>query len=655
MHIVQGNTQYRIAETLRQLQDKDYKYDYGDYNFKPGTDTHDKLVSHVMRAGELANESITQRHKSWRNIDRVLTAYIPLDDAERALKDKDSRKPVSIVFPYSFAVRETLLTYMTNVFFQDPIFRLEGVSPDDTIGAILLEKVIQQHCLRSKVILPAHTALSDGISYGIGISSPAWVVKQGYKVRARKTTDSNGNVTSQSKVTSLQTIFSGNELRSVDPYRYLPDPSVSVQNIQKGQYVGWVDQTNYYDLRMDESIPDNELFNIKYLKDMEYVESSLDVFNNDRNIRTSTELKRDSGDSSVERPVSLLYMYMKIIPAQFGLSNSDIPEKWLFVVANESVLIQAKPLNMNHNQYPIAVCAPDFDGYSCSPLSRIEMLYGLQTTLDWFFNSHIANVRKSLNDTLIVDPYLINLKDVYDPKPGKVIRTRRPAWGRGVDNAIKQLTMNDVTQGHIRDAGLLVNWMNQVGGADEAAMGMQRQSGPDRKTAQEYLGTKEGGLARMSRMARVIGAMYFQDIGYQFASNTQQLMEQEEYVKVNGQWAETLIQNRPGLQYNDKAKVDPYDILVDYDINVRDGSLSGGNFNPEVVNLFREGQQSAELNSNMDMTGIFCYIMQQMGFKDVNDFKRADKTMMPQVANDEQVRQEADAGNLISVGDLNGI
>ena len=38
---------------------------------------------------------------------------------------------------------------------------------------------------------------------------------------------------------------------------------------------------------------------------------------------------------------------------------------------------------------------------------------------------------------LVVDPYLVNINDLKDPQPGKLIRLRRPAWGRGVDKVVQ--------------------------------------------------------------------------------------------------------------------------------------------------------------------------------------------------------------------------
>ena len=74
------------------------------------------------------------------------------------------------------------------------------------------------------------------------------------------------------------------------------------------------------------------------------------------------------------------------------------------------------------------------------------------------FNSHVANVRKAINDMIIYDPYLVNSNDLKNPAPGKLIRLRRPAWGKGVKDVAQQLGVSDVTRGNIADSTWLVQW-----------------------------------------------------------------------------------------------------------------------------------------------------------------------------------------------------
>ena len=273
--------------------------------------------------------------------------------------------------------------------------------------------------------------------------------------------------------------------------------------------------------------------------------------------------------------------------------------------------------------------------------TKTEVLNGLQGTLDWLFNSHIANVRKAINDVLVVDPYLVNINDLKDPKPGKLIRMRRPAWGRGVGDAVQQLNINDITRGNIADSAWIIQAMQKMGAADDPAMGALRQGGPERLTKGEFQGTMAGAASRLGRIARVIGLQAMQDLGYMFASHVQQLMSQDLYVTTTGRWQEVISQQfGPNAQ---RMKVSPFDVLVDYDVVVKDGSVPGGNFSDVWVQMFNVLASHPELQQTFDIGRIFKYIATNMGAKNVDEFLRAKPQMMP----DEQVQQQTQAGNIV--------
>jgi len=327
------------------------------------------------------------------------------------------------------------------------------------------------------------------------------------------------------------------------------------------------------------------------------------------------------------------------------LGGGIYPEKWKFTLSADDIVTRAQPLDLDHDMFPVAVAAPGFDGYSSTPVSRLEILNGLQGTLDWLFNTHIANVRKAINDMLVVDPYLLNINDVKNPGPGKIIRTRRPAWGRGVDNAIKQLNVVDITQGHVADSTFVVNFMQKIGGADDAAMGSLRQGGPDRLTAGEFEGTRSQSFSRMERLAKIIGLQAMQDIGYMFASHTQQMMEEELYVTTAGRWRETLSETYADAIQNDRMKVTPFDILVDYDIKVRDGSVPGGNFDPVWVEIWKTIVADPQLAQQFDSVKIFKHIAKNTGAKNIDEFIRI--AAVP----DQQALDGAQRGNLVNIND----
>jgi hypothetical protein len=633
------------------LSDKNYDYDYPDgLNLKPGSELHDKLRNEVLDRAREANSAVSNRFSSWNKIDEVLTAYIQLDDDEEDVQVSDERKPVSIVFPYTYAIHETVLTYLINAFLVDPIFRYEGVSPEDTLGAIMLEKVVQLQCNKSKVSLALHTLFRDALAYGIGIGAPGWTERWGYKTVAHENGFMNmlGRFVRQGREKTVEEtlLYEGNSLSNIDPYLYLPDPNVAVQNIQEGEYVGWVERTNLMDLLSDERTSE-DMFNVKYLRHVQNKRgSTFAIDQSKRYERTGSQ--RTGYDNTTTNPIEVINMYVKLVPKDWKLGDGEYPEKWLFSVANDNVVIKAMPLGLDHDMFPIVACAPDFDGYSALPLSRIEVLHGLQTTLDWLFNSHVANVRKAINDMLVVDPYLVNINDLKDPKPGKLIRMRRPAWGRGVGDAVQQLGVNDITRANIADSSWIVNWMQKIGAADDPAMGALRQSGPERLTKGEFQGTMAGAASRLGRIARVIGLQAMQDLGYMFASHVQQLMSQELYVTTTGRWQEVLMSQYG--QQSGKMRVTPFDVLVDYDIMVRDGSVPGGNFSDVWVQMFNILASHPELQQTFDLGRIFKYIATNMGAKNVDEFVRVQTNVMP----DEQVAQQAQAGNLVPIQEAIG-
>ncbi len=627
----------------------DYEYP-GGLDLKPDSDFHTELRNKIWQRARESRNEISKRFHSWNEIDRTLTAYIPLKDAEKQLKKKDSTKPVSIVFPYSYTVLESLLTYMTMAFFQDPMFQYEGVEDDDTIGAMLLELVIKIHCIKNKVPLALHTVLRDSLGYGVGIGIPGWKTQYGrVPIKSKVITQSELGEQEENFVDFIdELIFEGNDLTNIDPYMWLPDPSVSSDKIQSGEFNGWVDRDNYMNMLSKENEPNSTMFNVKYLKAKKDKKSSLANDQSERETKLGGKTDTRRGLISSTNPVDNIKMYVNLIPKDWKLSDSERPEKWFFCLSADDVITECYRADHNHGMYPIAVASPEYDGYSIAPIGRLEILHGLQGILDFELNSHVANVRKAINDMFVVDPYLVNIKDLEDPEPGKLIRLRRPAWGRGVDKVVQQLQVNDVTRANIADASFITQLMDRVSGTDQSLQGSLRQGGPERLTKGEFQGTRGSAISRLQRIAMVIGMQFMQDIGTMFAVHTQQYMSKETYVKIVGRHEEKLLRNFG--KDAQRVPVSPYDLAINYDLIVRDGSIPGGNFSESWIGLFKIISQSDQLTREFDTTRIFMYIAQQLGAKNVEDFKRNLGQIQLKTMPDQKVNDQVNAGNMVPVG-----
>lgn len=612
----------------------DYDYPMG-LDLQPDSQLHQKVLAKLLNRVRVAHEKLGSRRSSWREIDKTLTAYVRLDELEHKVKAKDKRAPVSIVFPHSYSILETLTAFMDGLFLREPIFRYEGNSPEDTIGAILLTKVVEAHCRRFKVGLALHTAFKDSIAYGVGACFPLWKQKYGYR-----TTSSYGMDGSLEKTSEPTLLFEGNALENVDPYQLLLDPNYGVQSIQDAEFVGFVRRTNYYNLLPEDG--KGSIFNVRYLKGKDCTSKYWESQRDQKSQSTTVE------DTSILRPVDVIYLYVNIIPKDWGLGDYEEPEKWLFGIAADLVIIQAQPLDLDHNMFPVAVCAPTFDGYSSAPLSRLELLGGMQELLDWLLNSHVANVRKTINDMIIYDPYMLNTADLIDPKPGKLVRARRAAWGKDIRGSIQQLQISDVTRQHIADAQLTMNLMSQISGADDAMMGTLRQGGPERLSAAEFSGTQTQALGRLQSLAMIVGQQLMQDVGYMFAMHTQQMMQEDVWVSTVGQWQEQLLAYFGPQIQNDRMRVTPQDLNIDFDISVNPENQ--GQATQFWVQMFDTIAKTPELYQLIDVGRVFRYVATQLGAKNVDNFLRA--PIQPVGAPTADVMAQAQAGNMVPIEEV---
>ena len=650
--ILDPNAQGRL---FSMSEDLNYKYP-NNLNLIPASQDHARLTKEIyIRAMESSNE-MSKRYASWRKVDQTLTAYVKLDESEQNIKDKDDRKPVSIVVPYSYATLETILTYLVSAFLEDPIFRYIGSGPEDVVGAILMEKVIEQQTRQFKAALSLHTMFRDSLSYGMGVVTPTWDRKWGWKAVVQDSGFMSalfGRFMSTGKVRGREEtiLFEGNRIKNIDPYMFLPDPNIPITDLQHGEFVGWIEQTNYMKL-IELEKNDSDIFNVKYLKGLgpggrsQFNKARSETGRSDK-FGTSTNAY---GAGMTTAPIDVVWMYWTMIPKDNKLGKEEYPEKWLFGLAADKVLICAKRLDLNHNMYPVAVCAPDFDGYSSTPVSRLELMYGMQEALDWLFNSHIANVRKAINDMLIVDPSLINMADLQDPRPGKLVRMRRSAWGRGVENAVKQLQVNDITRSHIGDAASIIDYMQRTSAATDSVSGMIRKSG-ERVTAQETRDTRQSALSRLTKAAKIVSLQAMQDIGYMMASHTQQLMSKDLYVKATGTWADVLKQEYPDQS---SIHVSPLDVIVDYDLVVKDGSTPTGD-SEGWVEVFRIMAQQPQLYQSFDMVRIFKHIARIMGAKDINEFVLKSGPVSPvQIESSDKIQKGVQQGNMVPIEQIPG-
>ena len=633
-----AGTNFMEMDGLKNEYDYPIGSDGKSIDLNPDSEPHKKLLAEIMKDAGEAYDVIQERFATWKELDEKLTVYIELDSDEEEVIGRDERKPVSIVVPITYATRETLLTYWVAAFMQSPIFRYEpSHDPQDAIKTLVLESIIQQHSIRSKVGLDLHTMWSDSFTYGFGAVAPTWRKEEGYKTNK------------ETGIREPVTQFEGNALVSLDPYNCLPDPNVPIIKVQDMDYFGWAERTSYNALLTDERVSNGEIFNVKYLSKMGNRKSS--YYHNtsaDTGRYSKTGIDTEMVAESRGKPVDIVNEYKWIIPEEYELGDSEYPELWKFAVAADRVIIEAKPLNLDHNKIPIATMSPDSDGHTTMPVSMLEREYPLQHAIDWLWQSHVANVRKSINNMFVVDPSLINMGDVVDTKYGGIFRMRPAAWGRGVNDAIQQLQVQDITQGHVADIGFLMNIDSLVFTSDQAKGVQQRQG--ERVSAQEARDTRMSFLSKMEKGAKIGAMQAHYDIAYQFASNTIQLLKEDQFVKIVGEYPKQLLREY-GIEA-DFLKVKPEALDVRFDVTPQDGTIPGGEYADVWERLMSNAAAHPDTYQGLDFVRIWTHIARLLGAKNPEAFlKRPVKTSAQP---EQEIDKGVQAGNLVPAKEFGG-
>jgi len=216
---------------------------------------------------------------------------------------------------------------------------------------------------------------------------------------------------------------------------------------------------------------------------------------------------------------------------EWNVGESPRPTKWMFVVANKSTIVQSNPFSAGHDMFPYAVAEPFPDSHSTHNPGVAELMMGLQGHLDFLFNSHMTNVRKVINDMLVVDPSRVEMQDLLNPAAGRLIRLSRNAYGTDPASVAKQLQVVDVTQNHISDSGFVMSLMQRVTGASDT---LQGQPTKGRRSASEMTNALKGAANRIKTMLGLFYGSGLIPMSRQWVGNTQKFMTLERAFRIAG-------------------------------------------------------------------------------------------------------------------------
>jgi len=240
---------------------------------------------------------------------------------------------------------------------------------------------------------------------------------------------------------------------------------------------------------------------------------------------------------------------------------------------------------------------------------------------------------------------MVNMEDLKDPKPGKLIRLRRRAFGQDVKKSISQLEVRDVTQGHVNDSLILNDIMQRVSAASDIVQGYMHSKGESR-SASEVNNATRAALSRIDKDVNILISQVIEPLGLMLASNVTQFMSEDLYLRTVGEH-KAQLERIYGVPVEDFVTVSPEELNINYQLDLEDTYNMSSAGVQDWIFLFQTIMQSPELNQNFDIFRIFSLIARKLGARNIEQFRRVAQETPVNVQPTEQVQQEQQAGNLV--------
>lgn len=606
---------------------------------KPTSKEHQLVLDYLLDRIRLSQREMRKFYSRWRINERKYQAFISLPDWEQLLKDmNDEGKPpkiVSITIPYTFATISTIVTFLIHTFAgRKPMFQLGTHKSETARNARMMETVLQYNSDHTRMIKHLFQMFHDGQVYGVGIMRDMWSREEQIRtvwMPRDKTAGGDAEGPAVKKREKAVT-YEGNIITSIDPYNFLPDPRVPMSEVSRsGEFVFWKSFEGRHALKKLEAQG-----KVKWVDAGGIGDSGRNIIGGGEEFSNRSLISGGSdqpGDRTtleqVQRFTEIHQGTVEIIPAELGLGESEIPEKWLFTILNQKQIIQAEPLALDHDRHPVVVTEPYTMGYSFGQPGMSDYLNQIQDGLSWLINSHMDNVRTALNNMFVVDPSKIEIQDLKEPGAGKLIRLKKSAYGQDVKGALQQLDVKDVTRNHIQDFQLFMSLGDAMSSITDNLRGLQAAGG--RKTATEVRTAGEAGASRLAAQSRLISAQALVDLTEMMVLNLQQNLSDEFFLQIVGQ---------DGV--DNSHRITPEHITGDFHYPVHDGTLPLDRV--ALLDIWREilAGVSADpvLSQAYSLPKLFEFVADLGGAKNIKEFRIEGKS-------DEDIQQQVQAGNLI--------
>lgn len=626
---------------------------------------HDKVLERLKRRRDYAVRNIEHRYEEWDRVREHMSMYVNLTrKARKGDKTTDysaAEMPFqrSVVVPATYATLHVLLAQMMSIYgARKPMFQMNGVGPEDKLNAKIMEVMIDYDAKQTQAFSVLYGLFLDALQTGMGVVYDSWEIEQGNTFKYVPL-DVPGVPPELLRAQLGPLAFTPvkewgvkreyNRWRVVDPYRVRKDPRVPLSRLQEGEFFGhqFDASYNYFAKRQ---MPDGPYFNVESLKDLKIN-------------RTRTQDERSPVGISEAWPIdgsfrtsegygdfyTSEHMVVEIIPSDWEISPSNMPEKYLFTWVEDQKIVRAHELKNWHQEFPYSGVETDPDIHASNSPGQGELIEGLQRVTSWLYNSYIANITAVLNNRWVYSSRFINEMQLDYGGPGENVSLTNEAVEMMLSGEIQniqqflfQMPMQDVTGPHFMPAmEKTYSLIQLLSGANDPMTGIPT---PTERSATEISTITAKASDRIAITSRLMDENGIQPLLKRAIANRQQLTRIDRYYRIEGDFARKL-----GI---DNIFAGLMEIQGDFDYEPISGIMPEDPARAATtwVNLLQGAgqipalQQPGPDGTMLDFREIFKTIAEKMGVTDIDRF-----FMQVQVMPDQLVQDMAQQGNAVPI------
>jgi hypothetical protein len=499
------------------------------------TDFKNRLLGLVR----MSRRTMSGFYPMWDRNDSVYRGERTWDEQDR--KAKKRNEPEKVYVPMTHSQIQTFVSFATMLLSQrDFFFELGGTGGEDERAAQLGSAVLERDLEYNKftgVLLPQF--FTDVCRFGIGIFKSQWthettpVAKQ---VPDPKWRPVPGLPQTQPPTVTLYqpvTSYLGNKIEVVSPYRWFPDTRLPITRAQYGEFQADENEYSRDELRRMETN--------KEVAGLEFVPS---IPSNAYEDRRSFLLDNQSPNGSdpmispedAKHYVLITEVEIKLNPSKVEIDDGvfldpSIDAEMVFCVwiGNDSRIIRIFDPGYEHNQFLYDSAQFFNDQNRLLNFGIAELLAPMQAIMDWLMNSRVWNVRKVINNQLVVDSRYVDMNDLKERNA--IIRTKGTPDGMSIDQYIKQLQVTDVTTGHITDMGVVKDFSQDATGLSDNLVG---QYSAGRRSAREASNVNANAASRVILPVKGIWQSAILPLGRKLLKNHRQGLDIQQLVNIVG-------------------------------------------------------------------------------------------------------------------------